>query len=178
MCIAVKKKMRASPRSSAPSRRMDSSLARRRVRFKIAQVITDVAGRQIRPSRRRSRRRRGRHTSPARRIGARGDRVRCQPIANERARGGRSGPGVRGRSAAPHDDPVWGAIRDHARRDQECGMSRGRGPGGGSSEKSGRCPCRNSRGKLRGRVVVSELPRDLRSDTSWSTSWSRGFRGI
>ena len=112
VCIAVKKKMRASPRSSAPSRRMDSSLARRRVRSKTAHVITDVAGRQIRPSRRRSRRRRGRHTSPARRIGARGDRVRCQPIANERARGGRSGPGVRGRSAAPRDSFFGSAALD------------------------------------------------------------------
>ena len=37
--------------------------------------------------------------------------------------------------------------------------------------REGFSPCRNSRGKLRGRVVVSELPRDLRSE-------SRGFRGI
>ena len=53
-------------------------------------------------------------------------------------------------------------FRIHSGRDQECGMSRGRGPGGGSSEKSGR-------GSLH--VGTPE-------GSCEGGSWSRSFRGI
>ena len=103
--------------------------------------------------------------------------MRCQPIANERARGGRSGPGVRGRSAAPRDDPIWrgegnsGSTRAVI-RNVECRAGAGleaalpRNPGGvlSMSELPSGVP-REGRGlgaSEGSQIRVSGLPRDLR----------------